>query len=88
MGALGTFFPRYGRKNTFLTSIVLVILVGFATPYAPSYVIFTVLRFLLGLATAGTMVVSFVIVMETVGPNYRCVNFCLIANFIRFCVSG
>lgn len=32
---------------------------------------FTVLRFLLAVATGGTMVTSFVLTMELVGPQYR-----------------
>lgn len=44
---------------------------GFGVPFSPSYTIFTILRFFLGFGAAGTMVISFVIIMETVGPDYR-----------------
>ncbi|CAH2053985.1 unnamed protein product, partial [Iphiclides podalirius] len=73
----GFLSDRYGRKNTFLTSISSLIVLGFAIPFSPDYVTFTVLRFFLGMATAGTMVVSFVLVMETAGPNYREILGCL-----------
>ncbi|KPJ15486.1 Solute carrier family 22 member 5 [Papilio machaon] len=67
----GFLSDRYGRKNTFLFSITALIAFGFAIPFAPDYITFTVLRFFLGVATAGTMVVSFVLIMETAGPNFR-----------------
>lgn len=53
----------------FLISVVLLIGLGFALPFSPSYVVFTTLRFFLGVASAGTMVISFVIVMEAIGPR-------------------
>ncbi|KAJ0172026.1 hypothetical protein K1T71_011999 [Dendrolimus kikuchii] len=73
----GFLSDRYGRKNTFLVSIVALIAIGFGIPYSPNYEVFTALRFFLGVATAGTMVISFVIVMESVGAKYREVFGCL-----------
>ncbi|KAI8437281.1 hypothetical protein MSG28_011655 [Choristoneura fumiferana] len=67
----GFLSDRYGRKNTFLTSIAGLISFGFCVPYSPNYIIFTVIKFFLGFSVAGTMVISFVIVMESVGPKYR-----------------
>ncbi|XP_028166129.1 organic cation transporter protein-like [Ostrinia furnacalis] len=73
----GFLSDRYGRKNTFLLSITTLIAFGFVVPFSPNYTVFTVSRFFLGLATAGTMVISFVIIMETVGPRYRELLGCL-----------
>ncbi|XP_034835712.1 organic cation transporter-like protein [Maniola hyperantus] len=73
----GFLSDRYGRKNTFLASIIAVILIGFAASFAPDYITFTILRFLLGVAASGTMVISFVIIMETVGTKYREICGCL-----------
>ncbi|KAF9414744.1 hypothetical protein HW555_007440 [Spodoptera exigua] len=67
----------YGRKNSFLVAISTLIVFGLAQPFSPNYLVFTILRFLTGLATSGTMVVSFVMVMEAVGPRYREVTGCL-----------
>ncbi|XP_049885643.1 organic cation transporter protein-like [Pectinophora gossypiella] len=67
----GFLADRYGRKHTFLLAVVSLICLGLGVPFSPDYVTFTVLRFFLGVATAGTMVVSFVIVMEAIGPRYR-----------------
>ncbi|KAM3958890.1 organic cation transporter protein [Aphomia sociella] len=67
----GFLSDRYGRKNTFLLSIIILIAFSFGVPYSPNYIVFTTLRFFLGFGTAGTMVISFVIVMETIGSRYR-----------------
>lgn len=74
---LNPYNSRYGRKNTFLVAITALIIFGLGVPFSPNYQVFTLLRFLLGMATAGTMVVSFVLVMESVGPRYREVTGCL-----------
>ncbi|KAJ8711991.1 hypothetical protein PYW08_008945 [Mythimna loreyi] len=73
----GFMSDRFGRKYSFLVSIMTVIILSLGMPFSPNYLVFTILRFLLGVATAGTMVVSFVIVMESVGPRYREVTGCL-----------
>ncbi|CAH0760456.1 unnamed protein product, partial [Diatraea saccharalis] len=73
----GFLADRFGRKITFLISVTSVIVVGFGVPFSPNYTIFTILRFLLGFATAGTMVISFVIIMESVGPKFRELAGCL-----------
>ncbi|RVE41967.1 hypothetical protein evm_013376 [Chilo suppressalis] len=73
----GFLADRFGRKITFLISVTTVMVVGFGIPFSPNYEVFTTLRFLLGVATAGTMVISFVIVMESVGPKYREMAGCL-----------
>ncbi|XP_063363269.1 organic cation transporter protein-like [Cydia amplana] len=67
----GFLSDRYGRRITFLASICGLVLFSFCIPFSTSYIVFTVFRFFLGFSTAGTMVISFVIVMEAVGPKYR-----------------
>ncbi|CAH2268513.1 solute carrier family 22 member 12-like [Pararge aegeria] len=73
----GFLSDRYGRKNAFLAAITSVIAVGFAVPFPSNYIAFAFLRFLLGVAASGTMVISFVIIMETVGIKYREICGCL-----------
>lgn len=41
--------------------------------YAPDYWSFTILRFLVGVAVGGTMVTSFVLLMEFIGAQHRTV---------------
>ncbi|XP_053615863.1 organic cation transporter protein-like [Plodia interpunctella] len=67
----GFLSDRYGRKKTFLAAVTITAIVGFAIPFSPNYITFTILRFVSGFGCAGTMVVSFVLIMETVGPDYR-----------------
>ncbi|XP_072933084.1 organic cation transporter protein-like [Epargyreus clarus] len=73
----GFLSDRYGRKITFLVSITSLIILGFGVPFSPNYIVFTVVRFFLGVATAGTMVISFVLIMETIGTKYREIFGCL-----------
>lgn len=42
-----------------------------AVPFAPSYWIFNGLRFLIGMASGGTMIISLVFIIEIVGPQHR-----------------
>jgi MFS family permease len=42
-----------------------------AAAFAPEYWSFTFLRFILGMATGGTMVAGYVLTMEFIGKNYR-----------------
>lgn len=64
-------FYRYGRRMPFLGAVFLQLISGVATAYSVNWYMFTTLRFLLAVATGGTMVTSFVLVMELVGPRYR-----------------
>lgn len=44
---------------------------GIAAAFAPEFWTFTILRFILGVATGGTMVVGYVLTMEFVGTDHR-----------------
>lgn len=44
---------------------------GVATAYSVDWYMFTALRFFLAIATGGTMVTSFVVIMELIGTKYR-----------------
>ncbi|XP_067000202.2 organic cation transporter protein [Anabrus simplex] len=62
---------RYGRKPPLLLGIAVQGIVGVAAAFVPWFPVFLVLRFVLALATGGTMLTSFVIVMEIVGGSWR-----------------
>lgn len=54
-----------------LLGVVMQVSMGIGAAYAPDYWTFTILRFIVGMSVGGTMVTGFVIVMETVGTQYR-----------------
>lgn len=62
---------RFGRKNPLLVAVVIQVTMGITAAYVPDYWSFTFVRFLVGMSVGGTMVTSFVIVMEFVGAQYR-----------------
>ncbi|EFN84558.1 Organic cation transporter protein [Harpegnathos saltator] len=62
---------RIGRKKPLMIAIALQSITGFASAFAPWYELFLVLRFICALATGGTMLVSFVLLMEIIGVEWR-----------------
>lgn len=52
-------------------AVVIQVTMGITAAYVPDYWSFTFVRFLVGMSVGGTMVTSFVIVMEFVGAQYR-----------------
>ncbi|KAK3925872.1 Organic cation transporter protein [Frankliniella fusca] len=69
----GAAADRWGRRTPLLVAIVMQAAVGVITAFAPFLAVFMALRFLVAVATGGTMVVSFVICMEIVGGPWRTV---------------
>ncbi|XP_034253726.1 organic cation transporter protein-like [Thrips palmi] len=69
----GAAADRWGRRLPLMAAIVLQAAAGVATAFVPWLAVFMVLRFLVAVATGGTMVVSFVICMEIVGGPWRTV---------------
>ncbi|XP_046977702.1 organic cation transporter protein-like isoform X1 [Vanessa cardui] len=67
----GHLSDRFGRRNPFLAAVFLQLLAGVTTAYSVNWYMFTSLRFLLAVATGGTMVTSFVLTMELIGTKYR-----------------
>ncbi|XP_014482711.1 PREDICTED: organic cation transporter protein-like [Dinoponera quadriceps] len=62
---------RIGRKKPLMIAIALQSVTGFASAFAPWYELFIMLKFISALATGGTMLVSFVLLMEIVGVEWR-----------------
>ncbi|XP_063381642.1 organic cation transporter protein-like isoform X1 [Cydia fagiglandana] len=67
----GHLSDRFGRRMPFLTAVFLQLISGVATAYSVNWYMFTALRFMLAVATGGTMVTSFVLTMELIGARYR-----------------
>ncbi|XP_047525196.1 organic cation transporter protein-like [Pieris napi] len=62
---------RYGRKNPLLAAVVLQFVMGLVASFLAEFWSFTFARFFVGVSVGGTMVTSFVILMESVGSQYR-----------------
>ncbi|XP_056251860.1 solute carrier family 22 member 7-like [Seriola aureovittata] len=73
MGAIafGFLCDKYGRKTTLLASYIMVIVFGFSSAFANSYVLFAVLRFLTGFALTGITINSIVLSIEWVDIGHR-----------------
>ncbi|XP_063902776.1 organic cation transporter protein-like [Zophobas morio] len=67
----GYFSDRYGRRDPLIAAVILQVLSGTGAALSPWFFMFLVMRFLAALATGGTMVISFVLIMEIVGLEWR-----------------
>ncbi|XP_023290498.1 organic cation transporter protein isoform X2 [Orussus abietinus] len=62
---------RIGRKIPLLLAVLLQSVSGLLSAFAPWYELFLLLKFISAVATGGTMLVSFVLLMEIVGVEWR-----------------
>ncbi|XP_043064297.1 organic cation transporter protein [Drosophila ficusphila] len=62
---------RFGRRPAFLTSCFMQLITGLIVCVSPYFWFYCLFRFLVAVATAGTMTASFVLIMEIVGPKRR-----------------
>ncbi|EDW91444.1 organic cation transporter protein [Drosophila yakuba] len=67
----GMFADRCGRRPAFLTCCFMQLITGLIVCVSPYYWFYCLFRFLVAVATAGTMTTSFVLLMEIVGPKKR-----------------
>ncbi|XP_013173239.1 PREDICTED: organic cation transporter protein-like isoform X1 [Papilio xuthus] len=67
----GHLSDRFGRRMPFVAAVCLQLVTGVTTAFSVDWYMFTILRFLLAVATGGTMVSSFVLIMEIIGAKYR-----------------
>ncbi|KAF9799070.1 hypothetical protein SFRURICE_008580, partial [Spodoptera frugiperda] len=67
----GWISDRYGRRIGLIISSFLNIVFMSAVPFSPSYWIFNGLRFFIGMASGGAMIISLVFIIEIVGPQHR-----------------
>ncbi|XP_021380019.1 organic cation transporter protein-like isoform X2 [Mizuhopecten yessoensis] len=68
---LGSLSDIIGRKKTLYISFLLLLGSTLGVAWAPDFITFCVLRFLVGAACAGMFMTAFVIGMELVGPSKR-----------------
>ncbi|XP_039287857.1 solute carrier family 22 member 13 [Nilaparvata lugens] len=67
----GVLADKYGRKTPLMCALFLQTVLSLASTFVPWLYVFIGLRFLLAVATGGTMVTSFVLCMETVSGKWR-----------------
>lgn len=64
---------RYGRRPVMLSSIFVLFISGIVCAFSPNFIIFAISRFFIALGRCGLYITAFVLLMETVGPDYRTV---------------
>ncbi|XP_055643012.1 organic cation transporter protein isoform X2 [Toxorhynchites rutilus septentrionalis] len=67
----GSLADKFGRRPPMVIAVIIQLISGVAAAYIPWFWGFVVLRFITAVATGGTMVTSFVLVMEIIGPKWR-----------------
>uniref|UniRef100_A0A1Y1K9J5 Major facilitator superfamily (MFS) profile domain-containing protein n=2 Tax=Photinus pyralis TaxID=7054 RepID=A0A1Y1K9J5_PHOPY len=67
----GLLSDKFGRRNPLIWAVIIQLISGTATAFAPWFWLFLLLRFISAAATGGTMVTSFVLVMEITGIKWR-----------------
>ncbi|CAH0553198.1 unnamed protein product [Brassicogethes aeneus] len=69
----GYLSDRFGRKDPLLWAVIIQAITGLGAAFSPWLILFLIMRFFAALATGGTMVTSFVLVMELIGTEWRTV---------------
>ena len=67
----GAMADKYGRRIPLVCAVIIQLMFGLASSFATNYWLFCFFRFLTAAATGGTMVTSFVLVMEIIGIKWR-----------------
>ncbi|XP_030425796.1 solute carrier family 22 member 15-like isoform X5 [Gopherus evgoodei] len=66
----GPLSDRLGRKPVYMSGLFFDVIFGYVTAFAPSYEIFAMSRFIVGIMNGGMSLVSFVLTQEYVGKSY------------------
>ncbi|XP_033254209.1 organic cation transporter protein [Drosophila miranda] len=69
--AFGMLADGWGRRPAFLLCCFMQLVTGLIVCVSPYFWFYCVFRFLVAVATGGTMTVSFVLIMEIIGPKKR-----------------
>ncbi|XP_072391461.1 organic cation transporter protein-like isoform X1 [Diabrotica undecimpunctata] len=69
----GFLSDKFGRKLPLVLAVALQGLSGLGAAFSPWFALFLILKFLSAVATGGTMITSFVLIMEIIGTEWRTV---------------
>lgn len=67
----GSWADKHGRRSPLVAAVIIQLLTGVSTAFVPWFWLFCALRFVTAMATGGTLVVSFVLIMELIGEKWR-----------------
>ncbi|XP_022828107.1 organic cation transporter protein-like [Spodoptera litura] len=67
----GMVADKFGRRMPLIGACILQFVCAFGSAFLPTFELFTLFRFGIGISVGGTMVISFVILMEFIGPAHR-----------------
>lgn len=67
----GWLSDKFGRRSPLVFGTIIQLIFGVATAFVPWFWLFCAMRFVTGIATGGTMIVSFVLIMELIGDKWR-----------------
>ncbi|XP_025098374.1 organic cation transporter protein-like isoform X2 [Pomacea canaliculata] len=81
----GQLSDRFGRRPMFFVGVAMMMLTGGVAAAAPNVFVFLSMYLLQGAASTGAFVISYILIMELVGPKYR-----VFAGFVIliFCSLG
>ncbi|XP_067408694.1 solute carrier family 22 member 15-like isoform X2 [Emydura macquarii macquarii] len=66
----GPLSDKLGRKQVYISGLFFDVIFGYVTAFSPSYEIFAVSRFIVGIMNGGMSLVSFVLTQEYVGKSF------------------